>query len=154
MTGSAKKFVEEPSATVGLGLNSAAIHDVSYDSLLFIALEYSACKSWLVRFVKESDCKVTDYDSHVQRVLTRSDCRVEADIVTLVEEKGEALFVVEGHDVERVTAKLKNPHCSEIYRRNARDKLRTLTDAASEMVKLVGRLKVDVQCHRLQHGFT
>ena len=38
---SARKFVVEPPATVGLGVCSAAIHDISYD-FLFTALELSA----------------------------------------------------------------------------------------------------------------
>ena len=62
----------EPSATVGLGLNSAAIHDVNCD-VLFAASEFSASKLRLVRPVKESDCKVIDFGSNVQRVLTRID---------------------------------------------------------------------------------
>ena len=41
MTMSDKKLMVEPSATVGLDLNSAVIHDVSCDSL-FTALEFSA----------------------------------------------------------------------------------------------------------------
>ena len=72
-TNSAKKLVVEPPATVGLGLCSVAIHDVSYDSL-FAALEMSALKPWLVRPAKESDCTVTVCGSHVKRVSTRSDC--------------------------------------------------------------------------------
>ena len=46
-TKSAKKLVVVPPATVELGLCSAAIHDVSYDSL-FTALELIALKPWLV----------------------------------------------------------------------------------------------------------
>ena len=45
---SAMKLVVEPPATVGLGLCSAAIHDVSCD-YLFTALELSALNSWLAR---------------------------------------------------------------------------------------------------------
>ena len=63
----------EPPATVGLGLCSVAIHDVSYDSL-FTALEMSALKPWLVRPAKESHCTVTVCGSHVKRVSTRGDC--------------------------------------------------------------------------------
>ena len=74
-TRSAKKLMVEPSAIVGLGLNSDVIHDVSYDSL-FTALELSAFESWLVRPGKESNCKVTDCGSHVQRVLgSMAECR-------------------------------------------------------------------------------
>ena len=69
---SARKLVVEPLATVGLGLCSTAIFDVSYD-FLFTALELSALNPWLVRTVKELDCTVTDCGSHVKRVLTRSD---------------------------------------------------------------------------------
>ena len=45
-TKSVKKLVVEPPSEVGLGLCSAAIHDVSYDSL-FTALELSALKLWV-----------------------------------------------------------------------------------------------------------
>ena len=62
-TKSAKKLVVVPPATVGLGLCSAAIHDVSYDSL-FTALELIALKPWLVIPAKESDCTVTVCGSH------------------------------------------------------------------------------------------
>ena len=57
-------------ASVCVFLFSAAIHDVSYDSL-FTAPELSTLKTWLVRSAKESDCKVTDGGSHVKRVVTR-----------------------------------------------------------------------------------
>ena len=74
-----------------------------YDSHL-TASEIIASKSWLVRPVKESDCTVTDYGSHVQRVLARIEVKVEKHIVTLNEEKGEITFVEGAHDVERVDA--------------------------------------------------
>jgi hypothetical protein len=145
---SAKKLVVEPPATVGLGLCSAAIHDVSYDSL-FTALELSALKPWLIRPTKESDCTVTDCGSHVKRVLTRSDGKVEKDIVTINEENGEVSFVEEGHDVERVTVILKNPYRYEIYQRNISDKMRVAfgvrsvvaKDTMSAMVKLAREIE-------------
>ena len=87
-----------------------------------------ACNTRLVRSVKESDCTLTDCGSHVQRVLTRSGGKVEKDTVTLDEEKGEITYVDEGHDVEHVTAIPGHPYRYEIYRRNARDKLRAETD--------------------------
>ena len=62
----------EPQATVGLGLCSDAIIDVSHD-FIFTALELSALKPWFVRPASESDCTVTDCGSHVKRVLTRSE---------------------------------------------------------------------------------
>ena len=64
MTKSAKKLMVEPPPTVGLGLCSAALHDVSYDSL-FTAVELSTLKPWLVRPAIESDCTVIDCGSHV-----------------------------------------------------------------------------------------
>ena len=52
-TGSAKKLVVvEPPATVGLGLNSAVINDVSCDTL-FAASELGASKPWLIGPAKE-----------------------------------------------------------------------------------------------------
>ena len=36
----------------------------------------SALQPWLVRAARESDCKVSDCDSHVKRIVTRSDGRV------------------------------------------------------------------------------
>ena len=50
-TRSAKVLMVEPPA-VGLGLSSAATHDVSYDCF-FTALELSALKPWLVRPARE-----------------------------------------------------------------------------------------------------
>ena len=49
-----------------------------------------------------------DYEES-DRNLTKSAGRVEKDVVTLDEEKGEVTFVKEGHDVERVTAFLEDP---------------------------------------------
>ena len=46
----AKKLVVEPPATVDLGLNLAATHDVSYGSL---RLQLSASKPWLVGIEKQ-----------------------------------------------------------------------------------------------------
>ena len=59
--------------------------------------------------MKETGCKVIDLGSHVHRVLTRSDGKVEKDRVTLDEEKGEIAYVEEGRDVGHVTAIHKNP---------------------------------------------
>ena len=63
------KLVVEPPATVRLCLCSDAILDVSHD-FIFTALELSALKKWFVRPANESDYTVTDYGSHVKRVLT------------------------------------------------------------------------------------
>ena len=123
---SLKKLVVEPPTTVGLGLCSAAIHDVSYDSLS-TALELSALKTWLARCVKESDCTVTDCGSDVKRVSTRSDGKAERDIVTINEEKGEVSF-----DVERVTV---NPYRYEIYQRNISDKIQLVFGMRSVVAK-------------------
>merc|ERR1712136_512705 len=90
-------------------------------------------KPWLIRPAKESDCTVTDCGSHVKRVLTRSDGKVEKDIVTINEENGEVSFVEEGHDVERVTVILKNPYRYEIYQRNISDNMR-VNEAAQEII--------------------
>ena len=69
---SAKKLVVEPTATVELGLHSAAV--LMYLTIfIFTALELSALKPWLVRIASESDCTVTDCGSHVKRVLPLSD---------------------------------------------------------------------------------
>ena len=64
--------------------------------------------------MKESDCKVTDSGSRVQRVLIQSVDKVEKDTVTLNEEKSENAHGDEDHDVERVPAIPKNPRHSEI----------------------------------------
>ena len=85
--------------------------------------------------VKESDCTVTDCGSHVKRVLTRSDGKVEKDIVTMNEEKGEVSIVEEGHDVERVTVILKNPYRYEIYQRNISDRMRVAFSMRSVVAK-------------------
>ena len=47
----------------------------------------SAFKSWTVELVEESGCEVIDGGSRVQRVLTRSDGKVEKDTVTPIEER-------------------------------------------------------------------
>ena len=48
-------------------------------------------------------------DSQEEESVPTSSSVVEKDVVTLDEEKGEVTFVNEGHDVERVTAFLKDP---------------------------------------------
>ena len=108
----------------------------------------------------ESGCKV-DPGSRVQRVLNRSDCKVEKDTVILDEVKGEISHVVEGHDVERGTAILKNPHRYEIYRRNTRDKLRVEIDVrivvTKEMMSAMVKLGKEIEKSTfdvIQHGFT
>merc|ERR1712064_240072 len=80
---------------------------------------------------------------------TRSDGKVEKDIVTINEENGEVSFVEEGHDVERVTVILKNPYRYEIYQRNISDKMRVAfgvrsvvaKDTMSAMVKLAREIE-------------
>ena len=91
-------------------------------------------KSWLVRLAKESDRTVTDCCSHVKRVVTRSDGKVEKGILTPNEEKGEVTFVQEGYDVEYVMAILKNPYRYEIYQRNI-DKMRVAPGLRSVVSK-------------------
>ena len=144
----AEKVMVEPPVTVDLGINSHVAPDVLCDSLC-IALELGAVKPWLFGPVKDSGCKVLYPGSRVQRVRTRSDRKVEEDSVTLIEVKGEIQPVVEGHDVERVTATLKNPHRYGIHRRNIRDKLRVKVgvriiaarDTMSAMAKLTDEIE-------------
>ena len=64
--------------------------------------------------MKESDCKVTDPNMHLQRALT---CygRTEKDMVTVDEDKDAGTYVEEEDDVEHVTAILKNSYRYEIY---------------------------------------
>ena len=147
MTKSVKKLMVEPSATVGLGLCSYATHDVFYDSL-FTPFELSTLQPWLVRLAKESDCTVTDCGSHVKLVVTRGNGKLEKDLVTLNEQKGEVTFVEEGYDVEYVMVILKNVYCYEIHQRNIRDKARAafglrsvvVKDTMSAMVKLARQI--------------
>ena len=95
--------------------------------------------------MKESDFQLTDYGSRVQRVL----------IKTAEQRRTQSLSMRRGvktctgdkdHDVELVTATHLNPHHSETYRRNTRDRLhveidvRTTTakDTTSVMANLMG----------------
>ena len=50
----------------------------------------------------------------MQRLLTGSDGKVAKDVVTLDEEQGEIMLVEKGHDVERVSAILKNPTAARL----------------------------------------
>ena len=100
--------------------------------------------------MKESDCKVTDCGSRVQRVLIQSVDKVESDTVTINEEKSDDLYGDEDHDVERIPAIPKNPHHSEIHRRNIRDKLRVETDVRTTITKntmsVVAKLMITFRC--------
>ena len=60
--------------------------------------------------------------SHVKRVFDQVDVKVEKDIVTFNEEKGDDTLVEEGNVVERVTVIFKNPHHCETHQRNIRDR--------------------------------
>ena len=57
---------------------------------------------WLVGLEKELDCKVADYGLYGQCVLFRFDSHAEKHVVPVNEEKGEVIFVYQGHDVESV----------------------------------------------------
>ena len=102
------------------------------------------------RTMKGSDCKVADCGSRVQRVLIQSVHKVEKDTVTLNEEKSENAYGDEDHDVERVPAIPKNPHHSEIHRRNIRDKLRVEIDVrtiiAKNTMSVMAKLKKTCRC--------
>ena len=100
MSRSAKKVMVEPSATVCLGLNSAALHDVSCKFLFHcvgVRRIHTVVGQACERVRLQSNCKVTDYGSHVQRILTGIDGIVKKHVVTLDEEKGEITFVERGH---------------------------------------------------------
>ena len=93
-----------PPAMVGLSLCSAAMPDVSSDSL-FIALELRALKTWLVRLAKESVCKVIDCSSHVKACSHQTGGKVEK---RQCEEMGQDTFLEKRHDAERDIVVLKN----------------------------------------------
>ena len=67
------------------------------------------------RTMKESDCKVIDCGSRVQRVQIQSVDKVEKDTVTFSKEKSENACGDEDHDVKRVPAIPRNLHHSEIH---------------------------------------
>ena len=99
-------------------------------------------KPWLVKSVKESDCKVTDNGSHMKHVSTKIDGEVEKDTVTPDEEMGKIMYMT-SKTLPRVRRTF-NHH--KIYRRNVRDKLRVETGVQMivakntlSMMKLAGR---------------
>ena len=100
--------------------------------------------------MKESDCKVTDSGSRVQRVLVQSVDKVEMDTVTLNEKKSENACEDEDHDFERVLAIPRNPHHSEIHRRNIRDKLLVEIDVRTIVTKntmsVMAKLMITCRC--------
>ena len=102
------------------------------------------------RTMKESDCKVTDSGSRVQRVLIQSVDKVEKDTVTLNEEKSENSCGDEDYDVQRVPAIPKNPYHSEIHRRNIRDNLRVEIDVRTIVTKntlsVMAKLMITCRC--------
>ena len=59
-------------------------------------------------------------------------------------------FLEQGHDVERVPAIPKNPHHSEIHRRNIRDKLRVESDVRTIITKntmsVMAKLMIACRC--------
>ena len=117
-TVSARKLVVEPPVTVVLGLCAAAIHDFSRDSL-FAVMEFERFE--IVVGQAESDCKVTDCGSHVQRVLTRSSVKVRQDIDSRWREGCNPI--------------LENPYRFEIHQKNIRDKMRVEVGVRSVVAK-------------------
>ena len=95
-----------------LGLNSAVNHDASYDSF-FIASELGASTPWLVGLVKEPGCKVLDPGPRVQRVLTRSDCKVGKRTQSL-------LLKRKGHRDSQEPAPLRDLSCCMVSHDGAR----------------------------------
>ena len=97
------------------------------------------------RLMKESDYQLTDDGSRVQRVLIKSAEQRRTQSLSM-RRRVKTCTGDKDHDVELVTATHMNPHHSETYRRNTRDRLhveidvRTTTakDTTSVMAKLMG----------------
>ena len=101
------------------------------------------------RLMKESDHQLTDDGSRVQRVLIKSAEQKRRTHSLSMRRRVKTCTGDKDHDVELVTATHMNPHHSETYRRNTRDRLhveidvRTTTakDTTSVMAKLMVRLE-------------
>ena len=79
------------------------------------------------RLMKESDYQLTDCGSRVQRVLFRSAEQRRAQSLSM--RRGMKTRTGDkDHNVELVTATHLNPHHSETYRRNTRDRLHVEID--------------------------
>ena len=91
--------------------------------------------------MKESDYQLTDDGSRVQRVLIKSAEQRRTQSLSM-RRRVKTCTGDNHHDVELVTAIHMNPHHSETYLRNTRDKIdvRTTTakDTTSVMAKLMG----------------
>merc|ERR1719429_1044822 len=133
--GSVEAFVREAQrkdgaqpSTVGYGITSDPIRDISYDSL-FAAVSISIKEPWRAINVDQASCSVEDCDGYTLRrmkLLKTGECVAER--ITINEETGSVTYNkcdASGRpgDVERVLA-INTPLRLEFYERSARSGLR------------------------------
>jgi len=120
----ASKAQKNIPSTVGLGVMSAPIHTASYDSL-FTAIENTIRQPWLVMDVEQSTFKGVDRDGYYERTMKiKVTGKFSTDHVRVNEEDGEIIFMEAGCPEERVAVVHKAPLRMEMYKRDARSKVR------------------------------
>merc|ERR1719220_502115 len=135
----AKRMDSVTPTTVGYGITSDPIRDVSYDDI-FAAAQLTVKEPWRAIQVEQSGCDVQDCNGYVQRKMTLSATGERVtERVTINEEMGEIKYNkcdASGRpsDIERVLA-IHTPLRLEFYERSARSGLRVHWKAPYQMAQ-------------------
>merc|ERR1719219_81767 len=139
--------------TIGYGITSDPIRDVSFDNL-FAATELAIKEPWRAIAVEQSSCQVQDCAGFLTRKMRLSASgELVTERITVSEEKGEVTYNkcdASGRpsDVERVLA-IRSPLRLEFYERSARSGLRVnwtapygmARDTFSNIVQIAKKIK-------------
>merc|ERR1712209_109858 len=160
MGGSVEAFVREAKrmegaqpTTVGYGITSDPIRDLSYDSL-FAAVDLSIKEPWRAIDVEQSSCSIEDCDGYTLRRMTlRATGEKVVERITINEEIGSVSYNKcdasgKPGNVERVLA-IHTPLRLEFYERSANSGLRVdwkapigvARNAFSNIVKLAKKVE-------------
>merc|ERR1719330_1289268 len=126
-------------STVGYGITSDPIRDISYDSL-FAAVGISIKEPWRAIEVEQAGCSVEDCDGYTLRKMKlRATGEKVVERITINEEAGMVTYNkcdASGRpgDVERVLA-IHTPLRLEFYERSARSGLRVEWKAPNSMAR-------------------
>merc|ERR1712012_723996 len=136
----AKRMGGTPPVTVGYGMTSDPIRDVSFDSLS-AAIQTSIRQPWMVINVDEGNCDVKESNGFVERKMKlNATGEVVVERVTVNEEVGEITFNKcdangQPGSLERVLAIHNGPLRIEFFERNAVDFMRTNWTAPTSIAR-------------------
>jgi len=148
----AKRMMENEPKTIGLGVTSAPLRDVSFDNVIAAAGQ-AVRKPWHVHDAQQSNCSGKDSEGFYERSFKLNTTgEVVREHVKVNEERGEFTFIKLGADgkpgtLERVLAIHQGPLRMEFFERNKGS--RTEWDAprqlAVDFFKVISGLAVNIQ---------